>query len=169
MEYDFSGEIKGWWFISDFLNIPLRGLSHRRLRYRQRRKGFGVRLLSWEPWRWTVCTTWMDSRTPIFILPLVCWYISLCLVHGSLEYILFSPGGRTLGPIQGHWRMACSPAAHSKAPQCSRAFRRLTTISHTLYSNRSQGRWESWEKFWKNPLHPEPLLKNPSKFTNTIF
>lgn len=165
MEYDFSGEIKGWWFISDFLNIPLRGLSRRRLRYRQRRKGFGVRLLSWEPWRWTVCTTWMDSRTPIFIFPLVCWYISLCLVHGSLEYILFSPGGRTVGPIQGHWGMACSPAAHSPAFRCPSS---PTAFSPTLLK-RPQGRWESWEKFWKNPLHSEPMLKNASKFTSTIF
>lgn len=87
MEYGSSGEIKGWWFISDFLNIPLRGLSHRRLRYRQRRKGFGAQLLSWKPWRWTTCM-WIDRWTTIFDFPRLCWYIP-SLSGGSEHRIHF--------------------------------------------------------------------------------
>lgn len=47
----------------------------------------------------------------------------------------------------------------------------LDSLSHpafssTFHSNRSQGMWESGEKFRNNPFHPDSILKNPSNFTS---
>ena len=38
--------------------------------------------------RWTACI-WINSQTPIFLFPLLCWYTFLSLVDRSLEYIFF--------------------------------------------------------------------------------
>lgn len=86
MEHGSSGEIKGWWFISDFLNIPLRGLSHRRLRYSSVGKDLvcGCFLGSLAD-ELHVCEWTADC--PFSSLPCFVAIFLLCLVDLSVEYI----------------------------------------------------------------------------------
>lgn len=146
--------MKSWWFISDFLTIPLRRLSWRRLRYRQHQKGFGVRLLSWSLGA-ELCEHEGRRNTRFHFF--LCWWNSL--FGGSEPGVHFVLFGRAAGPSLGpEWWPAHFP--HDKVPGATVPFMsQPAALPLPQRGINARGR----VKFWKSYTHCDHLWCCPDQ------